>query len=625
MLIALGSQHVTSSLPNSKSTTFDLQPGSHWPRYARESSDRVIPPFNNVSIALQGQTQDEISQIAGASISTRGRFISQAEKRSGTPISDRSLYLFIQGNTKASVDGKQVDLTPPKHLNLQSILFLPVAVQRIEEIIQMDMSGSFRGSKFGPPNSAPLALPAPQSTVVSNAISMANTATSTGTTSSTCVEKIFIGLDHAPDTFDLRSRLIGSGGANLNYIRTETGAMATLRGRGSLFVDPMMGIESPEPIHLYIEHLRYEGLQAAKQLARNLIETLQQELIQFQQMNPPMSNMQQYSAQTTVVQQPQIYTQHTMTQPPPLMAVPPPQTQSLIQTHQVPLQSLIQVQAAGQPTISLPPPPTLPIPIKTMAIPAGAAPPTHLSQPPPSIHLQHPPTTPTQIVVNQSVPIPIKTLVPQTNYQYHQYIHTAAGTDPAAVPQQATGPGAVTIQHIYQTTHPSIPPQHVQSIVQQQPVNAQPPTSYSDVTTTTFAQQLIRQQPAAPQPQQQFITVQGNTAYMVPPPTSHSIIYSSHAPLQMLQQPPNYSIAQPMPPPANSHQLIAMQQQQAQQRSGIPVSMSGGEVKLEDKVDECGGAKLEGEYGERWVKNGSKVNMNNMATAIILVDLYALL
>lgn len=420
--------------------------------------------------------------------------------------------------------------------------------------------------------------------------------TNTMHTNSTCVEKIFIGLDHAPPTFDLRSRLIGTGGANLNYIRTETGAMATLRGRGSLFVEPMLSIESPEPIHLYIEHLRYEGLQAAKQLARNLIETLQQELIQFQQMNPPLSNI-HYSAQTTVVQQPHIYTQHTMTQPPPppaMMAMPPPQphphiatavqstTATLMQTHQLPLQlhphagqSLVQIQPNG-----------LQIPMKTL-VPAGAtaggAPP-HLSQPPPSLqHLQHSGATQTQIVVNQSMPIPIKTMVPmvqttpQPNYQY-QYIHTT-GQEATAVPQPAAGPsGAVTIQHIYQSQHPSLPPQHVQSIMQ-------PTSQFSDVTTTTFAQQMIRPPPISgqqPPPQPQYITVQGNTAYMsMPPPNiiqtttqvpTSSMIYSSLPPPQMLQQPPNYSMAQAV------HQVITVQQQ-----------APGTEVKMEDKQEvDCG-------------------------------------
>lgn len=68
------------------------------------------------------------------------------------------------------------------------------------------------------------------------------------------VAKIMIGLDHAPPNFNLRSRIIGDGGANLHYIRTETNAMATLRGRGSLFVDPALGTESSDLLHLFIEH-----------------------------------------------------------------------------------------------------------------------------------------------------------------------------------------------------------------------------------------------------------------------------------------------------------------------------------------------------------------------------------
>lgn len=117
---------------------------------------------------------------------------------------------------------------------------------------------------------------------------------------STYVEKIMVGLDHAPPTFDLRGQLIGAGGANLHYIRNETGAIATLRGRGSLFVDLTIGTESPEPMHLYIEHPRFDGLQSAKQLAKNLIETLQQELVHFQQLHPPNATNVQYSQQTVL-------------------------------------------------------------------------------------------------------------------------------------------------------------------------------------------------------------------------------------------------------------------------------------------------------------------------------------
>lgn len=381
---------------------------------------------------------------------------------------------------------------------------------------------NYRGApKYLPNTSAVPALPLQMTMpppIVSGGMAITSTTNTMHSTNSTCVEKIFIGLDHAPPSFDLRSRLIGTGGANLNYIRTETGAMATLRGRGSLFVDPMLSMESPEPIHLYIEHLRYDGLQAAKQLARNLVETLQQELVQFQQMHvPPMSGIHHYSAQTTVVQQPHIYTQHTM-----------PHQLPLHQIH--PSHSLVQIQPPpGMPLLPMKPP------TATVAVPP---PPPHLSQPPPSLQHLHS-HAPTQIVVNQSVPIPIKTMVPmvqttpQPNYQY-QYIHTT-GQEATAVPQPPAGPsGAVTIQHIYQAPHPP--------------------------------------------PPQQYITVQGSTAYMVPPPSliqtttqvpiTSSIIYSTHAPPQMLQQPPNYSMA---------HQVITVQQQQGQTQQEVKLEVEKAE------------------------------------------------
>jgi hypothetical protein len=99
------------------------------------------------------------------------------------------------------------------------------------------------------------------------------------------VAKLPVILD-APPAFDLRNRVVGVDGTNLNYIQTETGALSvSLRGKGSLFVDPTTQSESNEPLHLYIEHTNPESLQEAKQLAKNLIETIQQDLTLFKSQN----------------------------------------------------------------------------------------------------------------------------------------------------------------------------------------------------------------------------------------------------------------------------------------------------------------------------------------------------
>lgn len=62
-----------------------------------------------------------------------------------------------------------------------------------------------------------------------------------------------MGIENSPQGFELRGRIIGAGGSNLLYIRGETGATVTLRGRGSQFVETATGTEAPEPLHLFIE------------------------------------------------------------------------------------------------------------------------------------------------------------------------------------------------------------------------------------------------------------------------------------------------------------------------------------------------------------------------------------
>lgn len=66
-------------------------------------------------------------------------------------------------------------------------------------------------------------------------------------------EKVIVGLDNAPATFDVRNKVLGPGGANLQYISNETGAIVTLRGRNSGYPEAGTGQESPEPLHICVE------------------------------------------------------------------------------------------------------------------------------------------------------------------------------------------------------------------------------------------------------------------------------------------------------------------------------------------------------------------------------------
>lgn len=368
-----------------------------------------------------------------------------------------------------------------------------------------------------------------------------------------------------------------------------------------MFVDPQLGTESQEPMHLYIEHTRFEGLQSAKQLARNLIETLQSELVHFQQVNPPVQTV-QYAPQPVMQPSQTIGSQQVvpsqMSVPPPMLAVPPPIVQSnsngldhlnnpqvipqnfitqtappivppapqsqqtiiqqptmIPQTLPIHLQGnmVIQQQVQQAPTIgnvSIPPPGIHHIPVKQGSL-------VHLQGPPPAVHLSQPPPT-TQIVLNQ----------PPQNYQY-QYIQQ---------PLQAEGqPNQVTIQHIYQPQH------QLQGIVQQ--------TVQQNPQFNHFAQQTIR--PQQLQPNQQYIVhnVQGNTAYMVPPPNiihqqpqHQNIIFQTQPP--QIQQIPLHQLQQMQPPVTEVNQSPITLSQQPNNTSGGTCANSedGNNIKEESTI-----------------------------------------
>ncbi|KAJ1660052.1 hypothetical protein IWQ61_000983 [Dispira simplex] len=95
-------------------------------------------------------------------------------------------------------------------------------------------------------------------------------------------EKVFVGIKADPN-FQLRARLTGPQGKFLQHIQDQTRARVFLRGKGSGYIEPTSGTESFEPLYLYITCYTAEGLETAKSLCQDLVNTVTTEYERFKQ------------------------------------------------------------------------------------------------------------------------------------------------------------------------------------------------------------------------------------------------------------------------------------------------------------------------------------------------------
>ncbi|KAJ1968112.1 hypothetical protein IWQ62_001437 [Dispira parvispora] len=95
-------------------------------------------------------------------------------------------------------------------------------------------------------------------------------------------EKVFVGIKADPN-FQLRARLTGPQGNFLQHIQDQSRARVFLRGKGSGYIEPTSGTESFEPLYLYITCYTAEGLETAKSLCQDLVNTVAKEHERFKQ------------------------------------------------------------------------------------------------------------------------------------------------------------------------------------------------------------------------------------------------------------------------------------------------------------------------------------------------------
>ncbi|XP_035538180.1 KH homology domain-containing protein 4-like [Morone saxatilis] len=239
-------------------------------------------PLNCRDLLTKGKTQEEIRQFSGAVVSTKGHFMTEAEKGKA---GQRPLYLHVQGKNQEQVNK---------------------AVVRIKEIISEDLLRASAASGQQVPVMPPLTLyPQPPRPVIPTpAPRMPNTNSVPGQghrpaaphSGSFVHTKIFVGLDQALPSFNVNEKVEGPGGSYLSHIQTETGARVFLRGKTSGYIEQASKRESFEPLYVYISHPNATGLEAAKKLTESLLETVRAEHARMVSMYTATGSTQPYAA-----------------------------------------------------------------------------------------------------------------------------------------------------------------------------------------------------------------------------------------------------------------------------------------------------------------------------------------
>ncbi|KAJ2769074.1 hypothetical protein IWQ57_003264 [Coemansia nantahalensis] len=196
----------------------------------------------NRQALAKGATHRVITEATDAEITTRGRYF--ADPATATP-ADPALHLHVEAGDQASLD-RAVAMIERMKLD-GGVDHLPHADDRAGQYSGGDRH---RGGRAGPDASYRYQ------------------------------DKVFLEIESGRG-FNVRAKLIGTGGENMRYLQDTTGARVQVRGRGSGSADAQYGPDSMEPMHLLVMSDSEDVLRLALEYCRSLVDTVHAQYNEF--------------------------------------------------------------------------------------------------------------------------------------------------------------------------------------------------------------------------------------------------------------------------------------------------------------------------------------------------------
>ncbi|KAJ2412212.1 aconitate hydratase [Coemansia sp. RSA 2530] len=212
------------------------------------TADVDINDSDNRQTLAKNSTHIAIIEATGVEIATRGRRYADASQ--ATP-ADPALHLHVEATSQEMLN-KAVEI---------------IETMKAEDPATSSASGNDR-------DSADLAHSDNQPS---------GRQSSASGNSQRLQDKVYIEVESTRG-FNVRAKVIGTGGENMKYIQNTTGARVQVRGNGSGCDEGVPGSDPYEPMHLYITATSEDALSQAKGYCTSLIETLHAQYHEFKDM-----------------------------------------------------------------------------------------------------------------------------------------------------------------------------------------------------------------------------------------------------------------------------------------------------------------------------------------------------